>query len=262
MRLAAIRTLGVFLALYAIGAAIQSCLLLARGIDPDSTPAWGAAMLIAFLLAWIATMILRRPHVFQRLTLVVVIALLILPAASQTWDGNANALALSPRERQAFEYLRNAESVEMPRVGFSVVYSGGYLAMRILRRSLAADAAFKELVRTGTIAGQLYGLCGVRETDPLFYRMHAPHYANMTGEVVVFGGCVMAGEPIATFVRHPGAMRLRPRETLQEWWRAHEHNGGELHWDIEGGAYSRMYFDRDADEPEALAAERACDFTR
>jgi hypothetical protein len=53
-----------------------------------------------------------------------------------------------------------------------------------------------------------------------------------------------------------------PRQSLAAWWDAHRQQKEPLFFDIDGGAYSSGFLDRDSDEAAALAAEREYDFTR
>src|SRR5262245_29729987 len=74
------------------------------------------------------------------------------------------ALSFTPRQQEALHYLMTAASFESPHIGEGGTRSGGYLAMRVVARAAGADAAFKDLVAHGTLAGQVYGLIGVQRT--------------------------------------------------------------------------------------------------
>jgi hypothetical protein len=194
LRVAATRSLGIWLALYAVFLFGRS-LTLAVGDD-----AWVFRIAVAFAvlvaLGWVASVIVRRPRLFAPALMGGVVVLLLFPAAWQTWDGRAS-LQLRARERDAFDYLRTVETFEGPVIGFGARYSGGFLAMRILSRSPQADAAFKELLRTGTTAGRVYGWIGVRKTDPSYYRQVAGTFARDTTSVPVLAGCVMDSQRVS-----------------------------------------------------------------
>lgn len=231
MRLAAVRALGFWLALFALFAAMQA--ITRVSVDEFVFAVTAATLALLVLIGWLATILLRQPRAMARTTTACVIALLVVPAAWQTWDGSTEALPLRAREAEAFDYLKNADMLEMPLVGFGGLRSRGYLAMRILGRSPNADAAFKELIRSGTRPGQLYGLIGVRRSDPVYFELAALRYSASLEPVAVFSGCIIGGETIGELVRN----------------------------NIANGAYSRVFLDREPDEWAARADEIACDFS-
>lgn len=179
LRLAAVRTLAIWLALYGAILATRASLL---------------AIPLCVLVVWLASLLLRRPDLFARAVAASVVVMLVIAATGVHWDGSQMP-RLRAREVEAFEYLRNAEQVEAPVVGFAAQFSGGYLAMRILHRSPHADAAFKALIRSGTPAGRIYGLMGVRKTDRLYFEVVSRAYGR--GSVETFSGCLMGDQPVA-----------------------------------------------------------------
>lgn len=150
-------------------------------------------------------------------------------------------LRLTPREREAFEYLRTAERLETPSFGIAGLPSYGFVALRILSRSRDADAAYKELIHSGTMPGQLYGLIGVYRSDPLFFATAVRPYVDRPGEILVSEGCVIGKQDIAPIVRR---------------------RDGQL--DIAGGGYTEWFLERDFEEweQEVRKAERTYDFSR
>jgi hypothetical protein len=192
----------------------------------------------------------------------VVVLLLLVPFAAGNWDGMRDALPLRARELQAFRYLQRSDVLEGPVIGFGAVYSGRFLAMRTLYRSPHADAAFKQLIRSGTTAGQLYGLIGVRRTDPLYFAAVAHRYASSVGTVRQSAGCTEEGVPIGGLVRTESSIQLARTETVQQWWDRHRHLSNAPVLDIAGGAMSSMYFDRGGwDEKQVSLAMRTYDFS-
>ena len=122
-------------------------------------------------------------------------------------------LQLTPREREAFEYLRRTQTLEMPTVGFASQYSGGYLALRILLRSPHAAAALDALLRDGKLAGQLYALAGLQRVDPALARAVAKRYGSMHDTwVTVFSGCIMSPERVSDVVPRLGSLVAAPRD--------------------------------------------------
>lgn len=260
MRTASVRTLAIWLAMFAVFAGMRALRLADEEFLVFRIT---ASITLLILLGWLASILLRYPHAFLRAILIVSVTLLVIPVAFATWDGTENRLALRPREREAFEYLRRVETVQMPIVGFDTHYSPGFLAMRILGRSPGADGAYKELIRSGTPAAQLYGLIGVRRTDPLYFRIVAPRYASSLSTIEVFSGCVISNEPVASFVRDDAAIRLAQGETLEKWFKRRRKLRSRITLDITGGAYSSMFIDRlpSLPEDEIAAAEHRIEFT-
>lgn len=260
MRVAALRTFGLVLGVFGLALVWQTAVTLRGDIEEEQIVAICTTMLLSLMLAWIATMFLRAPRGLQRMTLFVVIALLVPTAAlqSQQWAGSLHASGLTARQREALEYLRQSDSIEHPLIGFGVEYSSGYVAMRLLQRSMDADAAFKELVATGTPAGRIYGLIGVSRTDPVYFRqalLTAPR-----GEVGVFAGCVLSHERISDLLDRKDAFEIGRHEPIAA---ALERQRDKHEIDIAHGGYAAMYFDADITGGDALrAAElRAAELT-
>jgi hypothetical protein len=151
-----------------------------------------------------------------------VLAFLIPALASQSQD-------LTPREQEAFRYLQRADILQLPYVNIGGARPGGFAAMTILKRSRDADAAFKELVRSGTTAGKLYGLIGVYRTDRDFFESHVRPLATSSEVVGVLVGCVVEPERVSSIVDYTG-----PR--------------GLGYVDIVDGRYSAMFFDLPFDQ--------------
>ena len=173
------------------------------------------------------------------------------------------ALPFTPRQQEALHYLMTAKSFESRHIGEGGTRSGGYLAMRMIARSAGADAAFKDLVAHGTIAGQLYGLIGVRRTDPAFFRANIERYKRRNDSVSTIEGCIISDNPVANVVYDPRAVRLSPGMTLDEWSR--RRGNPTLFVDIAGGGYSSVYLDGEptpAAERDAQADENHYDFKR
>ena len=246
MRTAAARTLGVFLAIFAAAVLLRGFRDIVKrdDIDVAAVFAISTTLLLAIVIGWLGSMALRHPAV---LSSAVVVLFAVLAAATAAYEPRIFApdrpLALSPRQAAALRYLMHAEELQWPHIGFLAVDSKGYLAMRELWRSPHADAAFKELVLRGSTAGQLYGLIGVRRTDPLFYNRNSWRCSTRRGDIGVSGGCVLNHEPIASIVSAPDGVRLPRGMTLDQWFRSKRKPGATLVVDIEGGGYSSVYFD-------------------
>jgi hypothetical protein len=263
MRLAAGRMLGVVVLLFAL-AICADLLTLQNYIVEDDAPAtiaqllWAIAAIVA--IGWIGTAMLRWPAFAARgaLAVVVIAVSLRVGAGATKWDGAPSTLTLDARQRAAFDYLRNAEELEWPIVGFAAVPSRGFIAMRILGRSRDADAAFKWLVESGTIAGKLYGLIGVSRSDPSYLRAALPRFVSDPRTVRVSGGCVTAPEVIASIARRSNAVQL-PRGQPLDQWVANRDPKVTFEIDIAGGGYGSIYFDGGTDE-RIREAERTITF--
>jgi hypothetical protein len=265
MRVATVRALGVFLVVFAIGLAISRAIALITWnfeitFDQEAmaTAFIAAVSAISFI---VGLRLLQDPaRLAPRLMTAAIVAIGIplafgmrgLELPSTTW--------LSANERAAFEYLRAAKQVEMPYVGFLAVRSRGYLAMRILRRSIAADGAFKELLRSGTTAGQLYGLCGVYNTDPVAFSAALPRYRSATASVDLFSGCVIGAEPVARVACSDDGFRIPRGVSLEQWFASDRRHERRHDLDICGGVLPAIFSERDHDEAAALQDERLADF--
>jgi hypothetical protein len=252
---AATRTLRVFLVLFAAG-------VLVNAIGRDLVTLLLGLVLFA-VIGWLGSLVLRRP---AGLSAAIAILVAGLAAATTAWRPQAFAgesvLLLSPRQDEAFHYLMSTERFEMPHLGIIGVHSGGFLAMRILSRAPEADLGFKELVTRGTPAGQLYGLIGVRRTDPYFFRMNSWRCARRTDSLRVADGCVTSDKPIGPIVSDPEALHLPNGVSLSTWFRTHRDVKS---IDISGGGFSSLFLDPEPGllaEKDALLDESRYDFVR
>lgn len=231
MRVATVRVLGAFLTVLALGLAVDrvSVIIGWKFVLTLEQEALQTAVVAVFsALALVAGLrMLRAPAPGTRRVMTIAVLALTIPLAFGMRGLEPSSGAMSGREREAFDYLRTAEQFEMRSVGFGGNRSRGYLAMRILQRSAAAADAFEELTVVGTMPGQLYGLCGLRETRPALYARLLPRYRASKESVPVVLGCTVVGVDVATFARKmPPHTFTRP----------------------------------DPNEAEALADERAADF--
>jgi hypothetical protein len=242
MRIAAVKTLGVLLIVFAAGE-LALHLFAAHSVE-EAVAVLAVATLTYFAGSWL----LQRPAAAARRLMAAGVIAIGASLAAGVKGLDTGAPLMTPRQREAFEYLRLANRFEMPRIGFLVVRSRGYLAMRILRRSVGADDAFKELVRSGRPAGQLYGLCGLYDTDPPAFSAALPRYRNAAGEVGFFWGCIL------------DRMRVPRHADLEQW--ASNEGRGQYGRDVDicGGALPAIFRERDPDEADALNDERLADF--
>jgi hypothetical protein len=148
---------------------------------------------------------------------------------------------LSPTGREAFQTLLAARQFEESFVGFGAQPSDLVAAYRLLLKESAADAAFKQLLEKATLAGQLYGLCGVYFTDHPYFLSIIESYRGRTDAVPIQSGCMVFGQPMSRFIDSgvPNAIRLSgPQDSLLEWRRVHPESNQP---DIIGGGYSHQF---------------------
>lgn len=266
MRTAATRTLGIFLAVFAAGVLIHGLREVRQSEDIDAALVFAisTSLLLAIVIGWLGSIAFRRA---AALSSAVIVTFAGLAAATAAFEPRLFApdlaMSLTPRQREAFHYLMTAPYLAGPHVGIGGTRSGGYLAMRVLSRSTDADAAFKSLVLHGTVAGQLYGLAGVRRTDPLFFRANAWRCARRRDTIDFIQGCVMQAEPVAKIVSDPTAVQLPRGMSVEDWFRTRWKRDRPLVFDIAGGGYSSMYLDREPwpkAETDAQLDEKLYDF--
>lgn len=262
VRVAATRTLGVFLAVFAGGVLLHGVRV--RSFDPESFFVAAMALLLAVLIACLGSLVLRRA---RALVPVVFVLCATLAAASAAYDPAMfavdHAVQLTPRQNEALAYLMTTQLFEMPHIGFGGAHSGGYLAMRILQRAADRDTAFKELVRHGSAAGQLYGLIGVWRTDPLFFSANRSRCERRAESIGFLNGCMLEQAPIETIVADPHAVHLQSGMTLARWVSSRPPSGRELPLDVAGGGYSSLFLDPEPQgdaEADARLDEKLYDF--
>jgi hypothetical protein len=128
--------------------------------------------------------------------------------------------SLTPDTLQAYDLLLRAKEFEGPYVGYLVVPSPQAAAFRLIRKDRHAHRIFKTLLRRGTVAGQLYALCGLYYTEYEEFERLIPDYENRTDTVVLFWGCVGEEMPLGRLVksRSPLAIRYKRGQTMEQGW--------------------------------------------
>jgi hypothetical protein len=154
--------------------------------------------------------------------------------------------ARDPIVRASYRTLVKAEYFAGPAVGIAGEEPETSKAFRALaaRRN---GSAFKYLLLTGTPAGRLYGLAGVRHTDPFFFRVAVQPFRVWPGEVQTQFGCVIQTESVRDVVVTKGEnpVRLGRGENLADWWKRKSPRTT-LDFDIIGGGYTSMFVDYEA----------------
>lgn len=212
------------------------------------------ALLVCVASMALALALLRgSERALRRATLAVVLILAVgLPiGASRTLESDP-LLRLSPAEREALTTLLNIKEFQMQLVGFDVHESRGYLAMRTLHRSPYAAAAFEELLHHGTVAGRLYGLCGVYRTNPALFQTAKTTIVS-SGTVPRFWGCTIEDVDVARLIESPNGVRLARNETVRHWADCCAHAQYGRDFDIAGGMLPRMFYE-DLERPNSTTA--------
>jgi hypothetical protein len=118
------------------------------------------------------------------------------------------APALDARTAGALITLRGAEEFQRAYVGDSGEISRYVVAFRILLAHERAAALFREVMATGTPAGELYALCGLYLTDPEAFGREATRLGNDDTEVETMNGCMKNTERVRDVVRSPYGKRV------------------------------------------------------
>jgi hypothetical protein len=159
-----------------------------------------------------------------------------LPPASQ----------LTVEDLARYDRLSKAQWFAGPAVGIGGVEPPESKALRALASRPAGGRAFKYLLLTGTPAGKLYALVGLRRTNPVFFRIAVQPFRIWPGDVETLFGCLGQTVAVRELVESRGVkpVRLAPGETLNQWWKRRK-PGVEVNIDIIGGGYTSMFVDID-----------------
>lgn len=154
------------------------------------------------------------------------------------------SLVLSDANLSHYNSLVNAAYFAGPAVGIAGAEPDESKALRALAADPRGGNAFKYLLFTGSQAGKLYALVGLRHTNRIFFSLAVQPFRAWPGEVQTFFGCV--GETVAVreivFTSGENPVRLKHGETLAQWWRRRK-PGAQISLDIIGGGYTSMFVD-------------------
>ena len=90
----------------------------------------------------------------------------------------------------ALHVLRTARTVASSSIGYSGIVPDAVVAwLTVLKHPHARDT-YLELLRTGTPAGQIYALAGIRTVDPPLYQDLAERYRRDRTPISAMAGCI------------------------------------------------------------------------
>lgn len=156
------------------------------------------------------------------------------------------ALQLPVEDLVRYDRLSKAKWFAGPAVGIGGDEPQESKALRALASRPSGGRAFKYLLLTGTTAGKMYALVGLRHTNPLFFRIAVQPFRVWPGEVETVFGCVGQKVDVRELVETRGSnpVRLVLGETINHWWKRRK-PGVEVNIDILGGGYTSMFVDFD-----------------
>ncbi len=128
-------------------------------------------------------------------------ALLLVLKSPWITGGSIRPDPTSDPARLAFAILQAAPTFSSAAVGEAGITPSEVLAWRTLLWSADAGTRFKDLLATGSPAGQLYALTGLRVIDPAFYRQAVTRVGRLGGTVQTVRGCIVMNERVADLVR-------------------------------------------------------------
>jgi hypothetical protein len=104
---------------------------------------------------------------------------------------------LQPENRFPYLLLAKSYTLEGVLLGEGATTSTQFVAIRMLAQDPQADAAFKELIETASLAGSFYGLIGARQTDPAYFADAVVRFQHSPVEISTWSGCMHTYVPIS-----------------------------------------------------------------
>ena len=97
-----------------------------------------------------------------------------------------------------FEKIRDAPMFAIGGVGIAARLTEAEVALEnLLKKPSAADHC-RKLVKEGTMAGQLYGLLGLKRSDPAGFKKLVRPYRDSKEMVQTASGCIMGSIEVST----------------------------------------------------------------
>ena len=101
---------------------------------------------------------------------------------------------------ESMDILRHAPRFEAAAVGYSGSVPTSVVAWLTVVRSAAPDSLLRNLLQTGTPAGQLYALAGLRVTNPQLFTETARAFRTFHPTVPTWAGCIGGSELVRSIV--------------------------------------------------------------
>ena len=123
-------------------------------------------------------------------------------------------------------------------------------AYRVLLEEEKRVEALKLLLEKATIAGQLYALSGLYDTDYNFFLSAVEKYKVSDQSVYTFSGCLIREKQVReiVFLDNPNTVRLSsPTQSFEEWLKKAKVNINKVMVDISGGGYPMFFRGRSSD---------------
>ena len=148
--------------------------------------------------------------------------------------------SLSKEGQSAYQELLAAERFEDALIGRGAALSLYARDFAILLDEQNADAAFKSILKNGTLSGRLYGLSGLYFTDHVRFRTEVERYKTLDEKIQTISGCIVDEKTVAEIVvsNSENAVIIEPHETLEEYW---EKNPDRYDLDIAGGGFPASF---------------------
>ena len=111
-------------------------------------------------------------------------------------DAGPEAVPISALAEE-YACLNEAEYFAASCVGFVGAMPETVPAWRVIVAHPDGDRHLKELLDHASVAGQLYGLAGLKITDPEEFAVRLRAYASRTDSVRVIAGCIIHSVPVS-----------------------------------------------------------------
>lgn len=106
--------------------------------------------------------------------------------------------AKAPDNLSDVEIVRQADRFAVGGIGIAGTKSRPEVSLRNILKSATADATCRKLVSSGTMAGQLYGLLGLKLLKSEAYESVASRYLESKALVPTAAGCIFGEETVAS----------------------------------------------------------------
>lgn len=186
----------------------------------------------------------------MKIQTVLLLALVILPISASAQDKSFSETQLTAKGQKAFQTLLSAPRFEATRIGRGLQLSKLVAAYRVLLEEEKRVEALKLLLEKATIAGQLYALSGLYDTDYSFFLSAVEKYKVSDESVNTISGCIGRWEQVReiVFLDNPNTVRLSsPTQSYEEWLKKAKVDVNKVMVDISGGGYPMSFRGRGSD---------------